>query len=53
MESILLEEQMREPLLPIYLMQEIQVSDTLWVLKQENSNVMIPSPEYGKPLDDM
>ena len=34
-------------------MQEIQVSDTLWVLKQENSNVMIPSPEYGKPLDDM
>jgi hypothetical protein len=23
------------------------------VLKQENSDVMIPSPEYGKPLDDM
>ena len=53
MESVLLEEQMREPLLPIYLMREIQVSDTLWVLKQENSDVMIPSPEYGKPLDDM
>ena len=53
MESVPLKEQMREPLLPIYLMQEIQVSDTLWVLKQENSNVMIPSPEYGKPLDDM
>ena len=32
---------------------EIQVSDTLWLLKQENSKVMIPSPEYGKPLDDM
>ena len=53
MESVLLEEQMRELLLPIYLMQEIQVSDTLWVLKQENSEVMIPSPEYGKPFDDM
>ena len=46
MESVLLEEQMREPLLPIYLMREIQVSDTLWVLKQENSDVMIQSPEY-------
>ena len=53
MESVLLEEQMREPLLPIYLMREIQVSDTLCILKQENSDVMIPSPEYGKPLDDM
>ena len=53
MESVLLEEQMREPLLPIYLMQKIQVSNTLWVLKQENSDVMIPSPEYGKPPYDM
>ena len=42
MESVLLEEQIREPLLLIYLMQEIQVSNTLWVPKQENSNVMIP-----------
>ena len=32
MEFVLLKEQMQEPLLPIYLMQEIQVSDTLWVL---------------------
>ena len=23
------------------------------ILKQENSDVMIPSPEYGKPLNDM
>ena len=53
MESILLKEQMQELLLSIYLMQEIQVSDTLWVLKQENSDVMIPSPEYGNPLDNM
>ena len=53
MESVLLEEQMREPFLPIYIMLEIQVSDTLWVLKQENSDVMIPSLEYGKPLDNM
>ena len=53
MESVLLKEQMQEPFLPIYLMQKIQVSDTLWVLKQENSDVMIPSPEYGKPLDDI
>ena len=43
MESVLLKEQMQQPLLPIYLMHEIQVSDTLWVLKQENSNVKIPS----------
>ena len=50
MESVLLEEQMREPFLPIYIMLEIQVSDTLWVLKQENSDVMIPSLEYGMPL---
>ena len=28
------------------------MSDTLWVLKQENSDVTIPSPEYGKPLDN-
>jgi hypothetical protein len=53
MESVLLQEQMREPFLPIYLMQGIQVTDTLWVLKQENSDVMIPSLEYGKPLDYM
>jgi hypothetical protein len=53
MKSVLLKEQMQEPLLPMYLMQEIQVSDTLWILKQGNSDVMIPSPEYGKPLDDM
>ena len=48
--SVLLKEQMREPLLPIYLMQEIQVSDTLQVLKQEISYVMIPLPEYGSLL---
>ena len=53
MESVLLEEQMLEPRLPIYLMQEIQVVDTLWVLKQQNSDATIPSPEYEKPLDDM
>ena len=44
---------MRTIFFPIYLKREIQVSDTLWVLKQENSNIMIPSPEYGKPLDNM
>ena len=53
MESVLLEEQMLEPRLPIYLMREIQVVDTLWVLKQQNSDATIPSPEYEKPLDDM
>ena len=53
MESILLKEQILEPRLPIYLMQEIQVVDTLWVLKQQSSDATIPSPEYEKPLDDM
>jgi hypothetical protein len=53
MESVLLEEQMLEPRLPIYLMREIQVVDTLWVLKQQNSDATIPSPDYEKPLDDM
>ena len=53
MESVLLEEQMLEPRLLIYLMQEIQVVDTLWVLKQQNSDATIPSPEYEKPLDNM
>ena len=32
---------------------EIQVSDTLWIHEEENSNVMIPSTEYGEPLDNM
>ena len=27
--------------------------DTLWVLKQQNSDATIPSPEYEKPLDDI
>ena len=40
-------------LLPIYLVQEIQVSDTFWIIKQGNSDVMIPSQEYGKPLDNI
>ena len=53
MESVLLKEQMLEPRLPIYLMQEIQVVDTLWVLKQQNSDATIPSLEYEKPIDDM
>ena len=53
MESVLLEEQILEPCLPIYLMREIQVVDTLWVLKQQNSDATIPSPEYEKPLHDM
>ena len=53
MESILLKKLMQGLLLSIYLMQEIQVSNTLCILKQENSNVMIPSPEYGMPLDNM
>ena len=53
MESVLLEEQILEPRLPIYLMREIQVVDTLWVLKQQSSDAMIPSPEYEKPMDDM
>jgi hypothetical protein len=34
-------------------MQESQVIDSLWVLKHENSDVMIPSPEFKKPLDDV
>ena len=34
-------------------MREIQVGDTLWVRKQQNSDATIPSPEYEKPLDDM
>ena len=34
-------------------MQEIQVMDTFWVLKQQNLDATIPSPEYEKPLDDM
>jgi hypothetical protein len=29
------------------------VVDTLWILKHKRSTAMIPSPEYGKPLDDM
>ena len=41
-ESVLLKEQMLEPRLPIYLMQEIQVVDTLWVLKQQNLRTTIP-----------
>ena len=53
MESVLLEEQMIEPCLPMYLMLEIQVVDTLWVLKQQNLDATIPSPEYKKPHDDM
>ena len=44
---------MLEPHLPIYLMREIQVVDTLCVLKQQNSDATIPSPEYKKPLDSM
>ena len=53
METVLLEEWIWEPCLPIFLMWEIQVYDTHWILKQENYVVMIPSPEYGKPLDNM
>ena len=53
MESVLLEEQMLEPRLPIYLMQEIQVVDTLWVLNQQNLDATILSPEYENPLDNI
>ena len=53
MESVLLKEQMLEPCLPIYLMQEIQVMDTLWVQNQEKSDATIPSPEYETPVDIM
>ena len=31
----------------------IQILDTLWILKKVNSDVMIPSPECGKPLVHM
>jgi hypothetical protein len=27
------------------------VADAFWILKDENSDVMIPSLEHGKPLD--
>ena len=53
MEIVLLEEWIWEPCLPIFLMWEIQVYDTHWILKQENYVVMIPSPGNGKPLDSM
>jgi hypothetical protein len=53
MEIVLLKEQMQEPVLSISLLQEIQVADTLWILREEKSIVMIPSLEYVKPLDDM
>ena len=29
------------------------MSDTFWIIKQGNSDVMIPSQEYGKPLDNI
>ena len=29
------------------------MSDSLWVIKQKNSDIMIQSPEFGKPLDNM
>ena len=45
-DSDLLIGQMLEPFLLIYLMQEVQVEETLWVLKQENSDATIPSLEY-------
>ena len=44
---------MLEPHLPIYLMQEKQAVDTLWLLNQENSDATIPLQEYEKPFDDM
>ena len=34
-------------------MQEIQVVDPLWVLKQENSDATTSSPEYERPADKM
>ena len=42
-----------EPLSPIYLMQMMQVVDTLWILQDEKKDVMITSLEYEKPLDNM
>ena len=29
------------------------MADTFWILKNENSDVMIPSLEHGKPLDNI
>ena len=31
----------------------VTITDTLWIHEEENSNVMIPSTEYGEPLDNM
>ena len=45
METVLLKERMQEPILPISLLQEILVADTLCILREENSIVMIPSLE--------
>ena len=53
METVLLEEHQREPHLPLLLMREVQVADTLWTLKQEQLDQHIPVPLYSRPLDDM
>lgn len=53
METVLIEEQIWESLTLINLLWEIKVSDTLWILMQENSKCMIPSTEYGKPFENL
>ena len=53
MATVLLKEQMKARFLPIYLIWEIQAADTFWILKNENSDVMILSLEHGQPLDNI
>ena len=43
MESVLLQQKMQSPLVLIYLMHEEWFADTLWILKQDSSN-LYPTP---------
>ena len=45
--------QMQEPLPPIYCSQLLQREGTLWILKQENKEVIMSSLEYWKHLGVM
>jgi hypothetical protein len=53
MEMIIFKEMLWEPISLIYLMQVMQVVDTLWILQDEKKDVLITSLEYEEPLDNM